>query len=140
MKKVRRIYHIDDDADDRFFFEMALNEYDNSIKVIGETDVERALKSLATGLIERPDIFVVDWNMPKYSAIECIAVIRKMEKYRDVPVVVLTTSSDPVDRALAEINGAWFETKPTSIKEMKQKINNFIVDISMKWMQLKSDS
>jgi CheY-like chemotaxis protein len=139
MKKVRRIYHIDDDSDDIYFFELALSDYDNSIRVTGETDVEKALNNLATGIIERPDIFVVDWNMPKYSAIECIAIIRKMEKYHDVPIVVLTTSSNPVDRALAENNGAYFETKPASIKEMKEKIKDFIIDISMKWMQIKPD-
>lgn len=138
MKKVRRIYHIDDDEDDRYFFALALGEYDSSIRVTGENDVELALKNLSSGKVEHPDIIVVDWNMPKYCAIEFITKIKKVATYDDVPIVILTTSDNPVDKALAEINGALFQTKPVTIKGMKEKINEFIIDISMKWMQIKS--
>ncbi len=139
MKKVRRIYHIDDDDDDRYIFELALKEFDNSIRVIGEKDVEVALSDLSSGKIEHPDIIVEDWNMPKLNGWDCIIRIMKMEQCNEIPIVVLSTSSDSADKQQAESIGAYFCTKPSSIVEMSEKIKDMVVDISMRWLRMRPE-
>lgn len=132
MKKVRRIYHIDDDEDDRFFIELAIKAYDSSIQVTGQKDVEAALKDLSSGFIELPDIIIVDWNMPKLHGGECIAEIKKLPKYNETPIVVFSTSCDPLDRARAEKAGAYYYTKPTSLNEMKERIKDAVLRFSIR--------
>ena len=45
-----------------------------------------------------PCIILLDLNMPKMSGIEFLRIIRQDEKFRRIPVVVLTTSNDERDR------------------------------------------
>ncbi|MFB2892087.1 response regulator [Aerosakkonemataceae cyanobacterium BLCC-F50] len=45
----------------------------------------------------RPDIILLDLNLPKKNGRELLAQIKADEKLMTIPVVVLTTSSDEVD-------------------------------------------
>lgn len=45
----------------------------------------------------RPDIILLDLNLPKKNGRELLAEIKADEKLMTIPVVVLTTSSDEVD-------------------------------------------
>ena len=44
------------------------------------------------------DLIFLDLNMPKMNGIEFLDVVKKDDELRLVPIVVLTTSSDPSDR------------------------------------------
>lgn len=44
-----------------------------------------------------PDLILLDINMPKLNGIEVLEFIKKDEKFRKIPVVMLTTSSSQED-------------------------------------------
>jgi len=44
-----------------------------------------------------PDLILLDINMPKLNGIEVLEFIKKDEKFRKIPVVMLTTSSSQAD-------------------------------------------
>ena len=44
-----------------------------------------------------PDLILLDINMPKLNGIEVLDFIKKDEKFRRIPVVMLTTSSSQAD-------------------------------------------
>jgi CheY-like chemotaxis protein len=46
-----------------------------------------------------PDLAIVDLNLPKHSGLEVIERMRAHPTFRDVPVVILTSSSAPQDRS-----------------------------------------
>ncbi len=53
------------------------------------TDGQDGLKKLAE--IPTPDIAMVDWNMPNMNGYEFICEVRKLPKYADMKIVMVTT-------------------------------------------------
>ena len=60
-----------------------------------------------------PDVIVTDINMPRLDGFGFIEGVRRNEKYRAIPILVLTTESDADIKAQAKAAGAtgWL-TKP----------------------------
>jgi two-component system chemotaxis response regulator CheY len=69
-----------------------------------------AIERLSLGPIE---LMILDLNMPDMHGIEVLGFIRAHQKYRQVPVIVLTTRGDEASRDAAVRAGATaFMTKP----------------------------
>ena len=60
---------------------------------------EEGLAWLQNPQNEVPCIILLDLNMPRTNGIEFLDAIKRDEKLRTIPVVVLTTSKDDLDRA-----------------------------------------
>jgi two-component system chemotaxis response regulator CheY len=69
-----------------------------------------AIERLALGTV---DLVVLDLNMPDMHGLEVLGFVRSHQKYRSVPVIVLTTRGDDASRAAALQGGASsYMTKP----------------------------
>ncbi len=69
-----------------------------------------AIERLSLGAI---DLMVLDLNMPDMHELEVLSFLRGHQKYRQLPVLVLTTRGDEASRAAALTAGATaFMTKP----------------------------
>lgn len=115
MDRNLRILLIEDDQDDVDLFRFALQnhsvQYEMNVLMQGHL-VDPYLQS-ATSL---PDVIVMDLNLPMVHGREVLKLIRSTSSFRDVPVVVLTTSSTPEDRLYCLTAGAdEFITKPTTM-------------------------
>jgi two-component system chemotaxis response regulator CheY len=53
-----------------------------------------------------PDVIVTDINMPKMDGFGLIEAVRKDNRYRKVPILVLTTESDAAKKQRAKEAGA----------------------------------
>ncbi|KXV21799.1 response regulator [Gluconobacter oxydans] len=53
-----------------------------------------------------PNAIITDINMPRMDGFEFIEAVRGMEKYKYLPMIVLTTESDPEKKARARAVGA----------------------------------
>jgi chemotaxis family two-component system response regulator Rcp1 len=63
----------------------------------------------------RPDLILLDLNLPGRDGRELLAEIKKSEELRQVPVVVLTTSNDEQDVQRAyNLNANSYVTKPVN--------------------------
>ena len=60
-----------------------------------------------------PSIILLDLNMPRKDGREALAELKADERLRQIPVVVLTTSSDEVGRADAPTSSAPAPTSPS---------------------------
>lgn len=59
------------------------------------------------------DLMILDLNMPGMHGLEVLQFVRSHEKYRGIPVIVLTTKYDADSRAAALAAGAaHYMTKP----------------------------
>ncbi|MBC7318062.1 response regulator [Candidatus Bipolaricaulota bacterium] len=66
----------------------------------------------------RPNLVLLDLRLPKKSGLEVLEEIKKDEKLRKIPVVVLTVSTDEEDMVRAYDSGAaGFLQKPASPEE-----------------------
>ncbi len=64
------------------------------------------LDGLETLEREAPDLVITDINMPKMDGFGFIEGARKSERFRVVPILVLTTESDPEKKQRARDAGA----------------------------------
>ena len=67
----------------------------------------------------RPDLILLDLNMPRLSGREALEFIKQDAELRSIPVVVLTTSREPddIDR-LYEIGANSYVSKPVTFSEL----------------------
>ena len=78
-----------------------------------------------------PDLVILDLAMPEVDGFEVLDWIRGQETPPKVPVVVLTSSTDPEDEARAlELGAAGFFRKPTTLEDLGTVVRE-IVD---KWI------
>lgn len=65
-----------------------------------------------------PNLIVLDINMPQLDGKDVLRILREIPTYATIPVVLLTTSSSPVDKYFAQRYNAGFITKPMDEVEM----------------------
>jgi CheY-like chemotaxis protein len=85
------------------------------------SDGERALDFLKRTEVDsatpRPDVLLLDINLPKVDGFEVLRIVRASEKYREIPVLIVTSSDSPADRKEAAALGAGYFRKPPSYEE-----------------------
>ncbi len=76
------------------------------------------LSALDANEDHRPDLILLDLNIPKSSGTEVLQWIRKSVRCRELPVILLTSSDSPRDRERAEKLGVLhYFRKPTDLDE-----------------------
>lgn len=89
--KYKNILQIDDDFDDCEFFQQALKTVSDAVYTAVHNPVEALHKLISQELT--PDLIIVDINMPFMTGPELITEIKKQKNIKDVPVIILSTSS-----------------------------------------------
>ena len=118
----------DDDEDDRLLIADAFEEcgFDGTILSAdsGENVLEK-LDSLASDKL--PSMILLDLNMPGMSGYEVLAQLKKMPRFRKIPIVVLTTSSAQEDVIRAyDLGGNSFMTKPNTYEGLVDSVRSLI--------------
>ncbi|MBV9406808.1 MAG: response regulator [Acidobacteriaceae bacterium] len=108
---------IDDEDAAAFLFELALRESGLNYQVFRSADGEQGLAFLQRSgpyqNVPRPSLVILDLNLPRKTGLEILAEMQRDARMRDIPVVVLTSSSLMTDKRLALSFGAKsFITKP----------------------------
>lgn len=114
----------DDDPDDRYLAQSALDESRLKNKVFFVSNGEELLDFLhnrnnyaSKEEYPTPDLILLDLNMPKKSGIEALTEIRNDPELKHLPVIILTTSEadqDIMDTYRLGVNS--FITKPISFE------------------------
>ena len=119
---------IDDDIDDQEIFHMALQELSNSVDCQFAADGVNALETLTRDELFLPHCIFIDVNMPRMNGVECLAQIKKINRLRNVPVCMYSTSADPSLVAKAKSLGAVdFIVKPADMSELGNLLSRFFV-------------
>ncbi|MFI7237171.1 response regulator [Streptomyces cyaneofuscatus] len=88
---------VEDDPADALLIEEALVDRGMARTIDQVTDGVAALQYLRDPARERPDLIVLDLNMPRMNGRELLAVLKEDDALSNIPVVVLTTSAAPDD-------------------------------------------
>ena len=99
----KTILTVDDSRTMRDMLAMALG--DAGFRVVQAVDGEDGLKVLDAHSAE-VDLIITDINMPKLDGFGFIEEARKTDRFRVVPILVLTTESDPEKKRRARNSGA----------------------------------
>jgi CheY-like chemotaxis protein len=120
----------EDDPDDCLLMEEVFRESGQGYNLVFVQDgIElfqylRQQASYATSTsVRRPDLILLDLNMPRMDGLEALAEIKADPNLRSIPVVVLTISSteEHVLRTY-ELGGAGFIIKPAHIDDMVEVV------------------
>jgi two-component system chemotaxis response regulator CheY len=91
-----------------------------SCTFVEAVDGEDALEQLAMCKI---DLVLLDWNMPKLSGIDFLKRVRAMEKYKTMPIIMVTSESAKYNVIEALKNGATdYLTKPVNSDIFTEKL------------------
>ena len=82
----------DDDIDDCTFFEDALEELPISATLLTVNDGVQLMNYLSAKSDNLPDALFLDLNMPRKSGFECLSEIKLINKLKDLPVIIFSTS------------------------------------------------
>jgi len=122
-KDQRKFLIVDDDSDDSSLFTEALTSIESSSVCYNATDGYEALEKLESAEIDQPDIIFLDLNMPGMNGWECLMKLKAEARYKDIPVIIHTTSSRKTDRELArELGAICFVTKSYDFKRIKKML------------------
>jgi CheY-like chemotaxis protein len=113
---------VDDDPDDIELLNEALISVNNAFNYIAFPDGTNALNFLlkARDAASVPNLIIIDMNMPLMNGRQLLTNIKNEPVLRNIPIVVFTTSANPVDLDYCIRYGIDMITKPTSLKGYQQ--------------------
>ncbi len=118
MKKIFLL--ADDDRDDTELFREALEKIDPLIVCYCVTSGKQVLEILENKEFERPQIIFLDINMPGMNGWKCLTELKTNERYKDIPVIMYSTSSHKRDANIAiDLGALCFFSKPSDFVELK---------------------
>jgi len=111
----RRVLIVDDDVRNIFALTSALESY--KMKVVHAENGQKGLELLqATPSVEA---VLMDIMMPEMDGYEAIAAIRKMEKFKTLPIIALTAKAMKADRDhCLEVGASDYISKPLDIDQL----------------------
>jgi len=118
-KESTLILHVDDDEDDLFIIGDALKKAHQSLNIVEANDGNEAIQYLKQAQ-QLPDLIILDINMPGMDGRETLKVLKQHEHWKAIPTVVLSTSSDPLDKEFCNHYQVDLVTKPMEITELRK--------------------
>jgi CheY-like chemotaxis protein len=125
--KHSKIFIVEDDVDDIFLMEEELHEKGYR-EVHFVTDPRLLMPELnALPTEELPGLIITDLNMPAVSGFELLKRIKAVPRFRNIAVIVFSTSNFANDIALCLALGAKdFYTKPYTAKELSRMLDKVL--------------
>ena len=129
---------VDDNIGDVVLTKEALKgaEFPNRVSVVrdGCEALEFLRRTGKFAKASRPDLILLDINLPRKNGCEVLEEVRSDEELRLIPIVILTSSEAEDDiRRSYELGANCFVTKPADLDEMVrvvQAINHFWITIA----------
>ncbi len=118
---------IEDCAGDVGLVRQVLREERVPVDLSVALDGEAALRMLSGGEIPRPDLILLDLNLPRRSGLDVLAEVKCDLRFRTIPVAVLTSSTAESDiRAAYELGANCYVIKPLSFDDFRTAISETI--------------
>lgn len=122
-----RILIVEDSFSTRAFVRSALEVADwggDAVEVVEATSGFDALRLLPRGTYH---LVITDINMPDINGLELVQFIRKSEKHRDVPVLLISTQSSERDRERGlSLGASGYLAKPFSPEALCQQASELL--------------
>lgn len=125
MKTPDRILLIDDDPDDQLFFRDAIQTIHPGMFCEMTYSFREALTKLENQPL--PQMIFMDLNMPVMSGFDCLIYLKNHPAYKDIPVIIFTTSRNVHDVSrIKQLGARSFMTKPDDFRVLCQKLEKIL--------------
>ncbi|TGV00660.1 response regulator [Flavivirga rizhaonensis] len=126
MKNNLKILLIEDDMIEVMKLNRVISSLGLKHNIIEAHNGEEALKILEKKY-ELPHIILLDLNMPKINGLEFLAILKKDERLRHIPAIILTTSNNQKDLLECyKLGIAGYVLKPLKYEDYVTKIENLL--------------
>ncbi len=119
---VKKILVVDDEAELTKAMTVRLNAagYEVSIAHDGDEALKKARQ-------EKPALIILDLMLPKIDGYKVCRLLKFDQKYREIPIIMVTARVEEEDKRLGMETGAdEYMTKPFDWSELLEKITKFI--------------
>jgi CheY-like chemotaxis protein len=126
-KKELKVLLVEDNPGDARLTKEAFREYGARIRLFHVIDGEYAMAFLRNPTAEtpRPDIILLDLNLPGKDGREVLAEVKADENLRTIPVAVLTTSKAEQDILKSyDLHANCYLTKPVDFDEFSNLVHS----------------
>jgi len=128
---------IDDQPTSRTILSQIVNGMDSKTTVIEKSDPETALEWATENTA---DLVIVDYVMPEMNGVDFVRLLKKLEPYNNVPVMMITIKKDTETRHMALDAGVTdFLSKPVDMHECITRSKNLLT-MRMQQVALKTKS
>ena len=118
----KRILIVDDEKDivESIQFKLEFEGFECLVAYDGE---EALLKAKS----ENPDLILLDIMLPKINGYQVCRLLKSDEKYKHIPIIMLTAKAQESDKFWGKETGADdYMTKPFELEKLIQKIQGYL--------------
>ena len=118
----KKILVVDDEVDlvNTIRFSLEMEGYTVLVSYNGEDALNQAQK-------ENPDLILLDIMLPKLDGYKVCRLLKFDEKYKHIPILMLTAKTQEKDKTLGMETGAdEYITKPFDIDELMEKVKSYL--------------
>lgn len=122
-KPMKHIMIVDDSTTMRRMVRASLQ----AIESVSFSEVGNGLEAIEKVALTPVDLLILDLNMPDMHGLEVLKFLRSHQKYRDIPVVILTTRGDEISReACLSAGASLYMTKPFDPRVFARSVEELI--------------
>ncbi len=121
---MKSIWYVDDDGEMIKAVKLMLQLLDYETRSF--CDARLAAKKLLDG--ERPDVLMLDINMPGVSGIDLLEFVRRRPEWKDLPIIMLSSEAADiqVDTAM-DLGADAYVFKPVTLEELEEALKTATV-------------
>ena len=117
----------DNVADVKLFRDLISGPYDVTVADNGAEALDRLFQRGRFSGSARPDIVVLDLNIPLINGHEVLNAIKSNSRLRSIPVIIFSASTNDKDIEKAyEFGASAYLVKPTDLAEMEATLFSFV--------------
>jgi two-component system alkaline phosphatase synthesis response regulator PhoP len=120
--KPKKILVVDDEVDlvETVRFPLEMEGFDVLISYNGEDALNQARK-------EKPDLIILDLMLPKLDGYKVCRLLKFDERYKHIPILMLTAKTQEKDKILGKETGAdEYITKPFEMDVLMEKVKAYL--------------
>lgn len=115
---------VDDDTDDREIFCDIMGQIRSDVTVLEAKDGEHGLQTLLHST-KNPSAIFLDLNMPRINGLELLTILKAMNRFKEVPVIMYSTSSSEREiRNSMDLGASGFIVKDADLTVMAKLISD----------------
>lgn len=133
LHQSNQVVVVDDDPDYIYLVERAIKDCIPTCTLKALSSGAALLQWLETDSI-RPNLILLDINMPVFNGFEVLKVLRSVDRYKVIPVVMLSVSQqrEDIDKSY-NIGANAYLVKPAEFNELRRRLdffNDYWFDVS----------
>ena len=118
----KKILIVDDEVDlvETVRFPLEMEGFNILVSYNGEDALNQARK-------EKPDLILLDLMLPKLDGYKVCRLLKFDERYKNIPILMLTAKTQEKDKALGMETGAnEYITKPFDLDRLIEKVKSYL--------------